>query len=183
MTQTQPVTPEFSRIVTVESLAGEELVQEIEADAAERAALARRFDLVSLDGLTATVRLRRVRGREIRVDGEFAADVVQTCVVTLEPVKSHIADSFSVTFAPAAHLEEGAELDLSPWAEDLPEPLEGDAIDIGETVAQFLALALDPYPRRQGVHFTAEDYPGLAAEGPKNGPFAALATLRKNGQN
>ncbi len=183
MTQIQPVPAEFSRIVTIESLADDELVQEIEADAAERAALAARFDLLSLDSLTAVMRLRRVRGREIRVDGEFAADVVQTCVVTLEPVKSHIADSFSVTFAPAADLGESAELDLSPLAEDLPEPLEGDAIDIGETVAQLLALALDPYPRRQGVRFTSVDYPGLTPNGPQNGPFAALATLRKNGQN
>lgn len=183
MTQTQPIPAEFSRMVAIESLADGELAQDIEADAAERAALADRFGLLALDGLKAAVRLKRMRGDQIRLEGEFVADVVQTCVVTLEPVKSRIADSFSVTFAPPSELIEGAELDLSPWAEELPEPLEGDSIDVGETVAQFLSLALDPYPRREGVHFRAADYPGLAPEGAESGPFAALAELRKNGQN
>jgi len=183
MTHEKPPQTEFSRIVTVESLADEELSREIEADAAERTALARRFGLLALDRLTASVRLKRLRGRTIRVEGAFAADVVQSCVVTLEPVASHLADHFTVTFAPASDIGEAAELDLSPWAEDLPEPLDGEAIDIGETVAQFLALALDPYPRRQGVAFKAAEIPGLAPEGAADGPFAALATLRKNGQN
>ena len=183
MTQTQSTTPEFSRIVTVESLAEDEVMQTIEATAEERAALAVRFGLLSLDGLTATVRLKRVRGGQIRLDGEFEADVVQSCVVTLEPVKSHISESFTVNFAPAEDVEVGPELDLSPWAEDLPEPLEGDAIDVGETVAQFLSLALDPYPRREGIEFTGAAYPSPEPERPETGPFAALATLRKNGQN
>lgn len=183
MTHVAPPEPEFSRIVSIESLADDELSREIEADAAERAALAKRFGLLALDSLRATVRLKRVRGQQIRVEGEFAADVVQACVVTLEPVPSHVADSFQVTFAPPSELSQAAELDLSPWAEDLPEPLEGDSIDIGETVSQFLALALDPYPRRQGVEFEAADYPGLEPARPREGPFAALATLRKNGQN
>lgn len=183
MTHEKPPEAEFSRPVTIESLADEELSREIEADASERAALAKRFGLLALDRLIATVRLKRLRGSTIRVEGRFVADVVQTCVVTLEPVASHIAEDFTVTFAPAAETGEEAELDLSPWAEDLPEPLDGESIDIGETVAQFLALALDPYPRRQGVAFEAADFPGLTPEGASGGPFAALATLRKNGQN
>lgn len=183
MNQIHATSPEFSRRVSIDSLADDEVIQDIEANAEERAALAARFGLLALDSLTATVRLKRGRGGRIRLDGEFAADVVQSCVVTLEPVKSRVADSFTVTFAPTSDLDTGPELDLSPWAEELPEPLEGDVIDIGETVAQFLSLALDPYPRRQGIEFTPADYPGLAADSAKNGPFAALATLRKNGQN
>jgi hypothetical protein len=34
---------------------------------------------------------------------------------------------------------------------EVAEPFEGDAIDIGEAVAQQLALALDPYPRAPGA--------------------------------
>lgn len=183
MTQAARPEPEFSRLVAIDSLADEELSRDIEAEPAERAALAERFGLLSLDKLTAAVRLKRARDGDIRVQGEFTADVVQTCVVTLEPVPSRVTDAFSVTFSPAAELGEAAELDLSPWAEDLPEPLEGDVIDIGETVAQFLAVALDPYPRRPGVAFQPVDYPGLSPERADSGPFAALAMLRKNGQN
>ena len=34
---------------------------------------------------------------------------------------------------------------------DLPEPLEGDKIDLGEIVAQFLSVSIDPYPRAPGA--------------------------------
>jgi len=183
MVESEPAPVEFSRIVDIEALADEELLQIIEATPGERAALARRFGLLALDGLRAKVRLRKERGPQIRVEGEFTAEVVQSCVVTLEPVRSRVADTFSISFAPAADLDQGTELDLSPWAEDLPEPLVGGAVDIGETVAQQLALALDPYPRAEGVTFAAADYPALSPDRPENGPFAALASLRKNRQD
>jgi uncharacterized metal-binding protein YceD (DUF177 family) len=183
MIDSGPAPVEFSRIVNIEALAAEDLRREIEAGPGERAALAARFGLLALDSLKATVRLKKLRGPQVRVEGEFAADVVQSCVVTLEPVRSRIADAFSITFTPAVELDDGAELDLSPWAQDLPEPLTGGVLDIGEAVAQQLAVALDPYPRAAGVTFAAENYSGLAPERPENGPFAALASLRKNGQD
>ncbi len=40
---------------------------------------------------------------------------------------------------------------------DAAEPFDGDAIDIGEAVAQQLALALDPYPRAPGVSLEWKD--------------------------
>ena len=174
---------EFSRIVDIEGLAEEESVRQIEANAAEREALARRFGLVSLESLKATVRLHKVDRKTIRLDADFDADVVQSCVVTLEPVAAHISDSISVTFAPEIPLAPQAELDLSPIGEELPEPLSGTGIDVGEAVAQQLALVLDPYPRAPGVRFEAANYPGLAPNRPEDGPFAALASLRKTGQN
>ena len=174
---------EFSRIVDIEGLAEEESVRQIEANAAEREALARRFGLVSLDRLTATVRLHKVDRNAVRLDADFDADVVQSCVVTLQPVAAHVSDSISVIFAPEIPLAPNAELDLSPIAEELPEPLTGSEIDVGEAVAQQLALVIDPYPRAPGVRFEPANYPGLAPNRPEDGPFAALASLRKTGQN
>lgn len=174
---------EFSRLVDIESLGEDELQRKIEANEAEREALARRFGLLALDSLRATVDIRRVSRGAVRVHADFEADVVQSCVVTLEPVAAHIADSFAVTFVPEGELETGAELELSPVAEDLPEPLIGGVIDIGEAVAQHLALALDPYPRAPGVRFEAAKYPALAPKTGENGPFATLASLRKRGQD
>lgn len=174
---------EFSRIIDVEGLADEELRYDIEASEAERAALARRFGLLSLDSLKASISLSRVSGNAVRVSADFVADVVQACVVTLEPVASRVTESFGVTFAPDVEIGPDIDEDLTDLAEDLPEPLIGGTIDIGETVAQYLALALDPYPRAPGVQFEAANYPGLAAKKPENSPFAALAALRKRGQD
>ena len=90
--------PEFYRPVAVDRMATEETL-DIVADAPERAALARRFGLTSLDALTATVTLTKIgAARRIRLGANFSADVVQSCVVTLEPVPSRIEDSFVLVY-------------------------------------------------------------------------------------
>ena len=72
---------EFSHPVPVDELGEGEMVIEIAADAEERAALAQRFGLLALDRLAATVRLKRVDRESVRFVADFAAEVVQACVV------------------------------------------------------------------------------------------------------
>ena len=55
---------------------------------------------------------------------------------------------------------------------------EGDSVDLGEAIAEQLALALDPYPRVPGAALPGE---GEGEEPPPSGPFAGLAALRKRG--
>jgi hypothetical protein len=54
------------------------------------------------------------------------------------------------------------------------EPLQGDVVDIGEAVAQELSLALPVFPRDPDAMID-----DLAPAEPLEGPFAALARLRK----
>jgi hypothetical protein len=63
--------------------------------------------------------------------------------------------------------------------EDPAEELTDGRIDLGEVVAQQLAVALDPYPRAPGAdgRFAQSDQEGAAAKG-GNTPFAALERLR-----
>ena len=144
---------EFSRPFALADVGEREAVIEIAAEAHERAALARRFGLLALDALAATVRLRRVGGGAVSVDARCVAEVVQACIVTLEPVASRIEDSWEVTFAPPGT---AARADVTVgWDDDEPEPLTGDAIDVGEVVAAHLGIALNPYPRRPGAVFSA----------------------------
>lgn len=169
---------EFSRVFALAQLGDEGAEVEISADADERAALARRFGIGALDALAATVRLNRVEGRAaVRIRASFVADVVQTCVATLEPVASHMEVSVERTFAPGG--EACAEVEVAPEDDDGPEPLVGDEIDIGEVVAEHLGLNLDPYPRLPGVVFSAEESVwgdgGSAAPG---SPFAKLRRLK-----
>ncbi len=172
--------PEFSRTVIADRIAGDEVTEVIEAKPAERQALAHRFELEAIDRLIATVHLKRVRGGQmVRVHGKLDADVVQTCVVTLESVRNQVSDHFDALFAPP-HLipEDAAEIDILP-EEDFPEPLQNGRIDIGELTAQHLALALDPYPHAAGIDF--EDHIEAAEEEDepvRENPFAALAKIR-----
>ena len=174
--------PEFSRIVAIERIGTRWQSHDVTASDAERAALARRFALVELPALSAEVRLRRARaGRYVEIEGSLQARVVQSCVITLDPVEAALDEPFTLLLGPIGGAEAPA-----PATSDLiidldePEPLDGDEIDIGELVAQQLSLALDPYPRTAG----AADAGASAAEGAASGPaverpLAALLARRK----
>jgi len=158
---------EFSRPIEITRLPAGAPAYSLTANPAERAALARRFGLLALDKLEAEVTLRRVSGGFIRLSATLAADVVQACVVTLDPVPAHVEDEFSLLFGETDEEEPSL---LMPDTE-LIEPLEEGRIDMGEAVAQQLSLALDPYPRAPGA---------VAAEAEESSsPFAELAKIRE----
>lgn len=165
---------EFSRPVAVDRLPPGESLHEISATAEERAALAQRFSLLSLDRFEAKVRLARLAGGLVRLEAELLADLVQECVVTLVPVATRIEDRFTLLYGEAQ--DEAAEVTLSGEAE-LVEPLPDGIIDIGEAVAQQLSLAIDPFPRAPG----AEEQPAADGSAKPPSPFAALANWRQKG--
>jgi uncharacterized metal-binding protein YceD (DUF177 family) len=176
-------TPELSRLVTEEALARGAYSLDIEASEDERAALARRFGLLGIDRLKATVSLKS-RGEEVLLDGQLEADVTQACVVSLDPVHSTIASRFSVRYMSpddfADHVaDEDEEAFLDPEAEDI-EPLPDHGIDVGEVVSQYLMLALDPYPRREGTDLGAVGSEGDDTEAREN-PFSVLKKLQDRG--
>jgi uncharacterized metal-binding protein YceD (DUF177 family) len=171
--------PEFSRPVQADSITQREATEVLQASEAERAALAARFGLIALDRLAAKVRLRRVRGGElIRVVGELEAEVVQACVVTLEPVAARLTDSFQALFAPPHLVPKDAD-EIEVYLEEErepPEPIENGRIDLGELVAQHLSLALDPYPRAPGAAFVPILEHEDDASGPAIGDAATVGT-------
>jgi hypothetical protein len=180
-----PVPPEFSRLIAVDRLDQGEIAETIGATAEERAALAARFGLLSLNSLRAELTLGRVeRGPLVQVKGRFTADVVQSCVISLEPVASRIEEDFTLLYGPErAAPSRGHVLaaDLKDEVDDWPEPIEAGRIDVGEAVAQQLALALDPYPRKPGVRL--EDVmgqrAGVSVEAASESPFAVLARISR----
>lgn len=173
------VTPEFSRPILVDQIGSGELARDIEATPAERAALAERLGLRALDSLTASLRLRRLPGGLIRLSGRFEADVVQTCVVTLEPVASRCSEALSMLFGGAERAAPAAEIEVESLGEDEPEPIVGGCIDLGEAVVQQLAVSLDPYPRAPGARVPAALSGEDEEEKAGRGAFAALAGLKK----
>lgn len=138
-------TPEFSRVVRASEI-GTGLRQEhVEAKPAERAALAERFGLMTLDRLEADLGVRR-EAAGIRVTGRVTAVADQICVVSGEAVPARIDESVDLLFTEVASGRPDEEIELSESECDLL-PLEGDWVDLGEVTAQTLGLALDPYPR------------------------------------
>ena len=167
--------PEFSRLVPVARVAGQPLRTKIEATAEERERLARRFALVALDRLAAEVTLQRIGGDQIRLEAAFEAEFAQSCVVTLDPVPGRIAETFSLLYGPPQEAQSEIEIAAE---EPVFEPLSGEAIDIGEAVAQELSLALPQFPRLADAVVEPVD-----VSDKEDGPFAALERLRRDFPN
>ena len=146
------VPPEFSRIVSLDLIDLANPFTEIQAKPDECTALARRFGLFRLDAFTATVAFEVSSPTRVIVTANYVAEVVQACVVTLEPVSTRIKDCFERRFVsgPVSRTDDVA---VDPLADDPPEPWDGGAIDIGEVLAEQLGLAIDPYPRTPGAVF------------------------------
>ncbi|BDG72020.1 YceD family protein [Roseomonas fluvialis] len=162
--------PEFSRPVSLARLPEAGREEHLRASPAECAALAKRFAIPAVEWLEATLLLRPEPGGGVMVTGMLRADVVQSCVVSLEPVAQRVEDAVALRLLPPGE-------DPSDDPEGPDEiPIEGDTADLGEAMAEQLALALDPYPRAPGAELPAE----ITGDG-TGGAFGALAALRRPG--
>ena len=170
------ITPEFSRLIRLDSLGGEARAMTIEADERERAALAIRFDLISIDRLEADAECLS-DGDIVNVTGTLSAHVVQSCVASAEPVPAKISEPFVLRFVPAPKLETSdEERELSEEDCDVI-GYSGGAIELGEAVAETLALALDPFPRSPAASEALRAAGVLSEE--EAGPFAVLKGLKE----
>lgn len=145
------------------------------ADAEERAAVAGRLGLPSLDRFEAHAVLAR-DGQKVRATGRLKAALEQACVATGESLPAHLDEPFELHFVPEPKIgEPDAEIELDPG--DLDTVFhDGAAIDLGSAIADSLALALDPYPRSPSADAALKEAGVLSEE--QAGPFAALAALK-----
>jgi uncharacterized metal-binding protein YceD (DUF177 family) len=161
--------PEFSRPVPLARIGSEPFRIAITADETERAALARRFDLVALDRLHGVVELRRQDGEMILLQAEFEAAFEQSCIVTLDPIAGAVVERFALLYG----LLDQEEAAVALVGEDIAfEPITGDTIDIGEAVAQEFSLSLPPFPRSPDASVALE-----GSQSDELGPFAGLSRL------
>jgi uncharacterized metal-binding protein YceD (DUF177 family) len=181
---------EFSRKVVIEPWPEGGVALKVHAEPDERRALARRFDLLELTALEAEGRLERdAASGEIRFHGSLAADLEQECVVTLEPVPARIRRPVERRYLRAeGRAPHGpvAEFQVPEDGEDEEEVelVYGRTIDLGEVLAEELALALDTYPRAADadalVAGELAPYIGGGTAEPAEQPFAALRQLKQN---
>lgn len=177
---------EFSHIVELDRVGPQGLPVRLQADAAALKALARQMKIPAVLALRAELRVAPdpALSGHFRVTGRLEAEVEQSCIASLEPVRQQVSEAFERLFAPAGSLkpkalaEDEAEW-LDPDAEDPADPIEDGRVDVGAVVAEELALGLDPYPRKPEAGLP-DGYKPDAEEGAKVSPFAALAKLKKD---
>jgi uncharacterized metal-binding protein YceD (DUF177 family) len=165
--------PEFARPQRADAIGDEARTVEIEADAAERAALARRFELLGIDRLTGKFTIRR-DAAGIVADGRVEAAVTQACSITGDPLPARVDEPVALRFVPGTDADQD-EVELGDSDLDVI-PYDGGVVDLGEVAAETMALALDPFPRGPNAE-AALKQAGVLSEG-EAGPFGALAGLK-----
>jgi uncharacterized metal-binding protein YceD (DUF177 family) len=173
-----PSAPVISRPIDVGAIPATGIERRFTANEAERAALARAYGLREVRAFAADLVATAAGRGSILVDGRVTAEIVQDCVVSLEPVEQAIDETVSVRFAPERAEDAGrsGEIEVDLDAEDPPEPLSGSSIDLGALAEEYFVLAIDPYPRAPGAEIPAKSGDDPDAE--SDSPFAALAALR-----
>jgi hypothetical protein len=168
--------PPFTHFFDLASLAEAEKSIELHPSQSERAAIATWTGVDSIDAFEATVRLRRSGVDHYIYDGAFAADITQSCVVTLAPVRSHLGGEvkrlFRVAIAPRRHGSGAMTFNVEDASDD-EETLTESAIDLARPVLEEFVLTIDPYPRVPGATFESP----ADAELPPT-PFAMLERLK-----
>jgi len=150
------------------------------ADPAQRAAIARWSGVVSVEALQVKVDIRKLAPTRFALTFKLTADVTQSCVVSLEPVKSHLERGFDRELhfigSSIRHKapESETELVLDSDPEEGPEEIQSLHYDLAVPVLEEYALSLEPYPRRPGVEFSVKTDP----EGRPESPFAVLKGLK-----
>ncbi len=150
----------------------------VEASEAERRALAEELGIVEVAELAAELDVRPLGGGAFSVRGDLTASVVQTDVVTLEPVSQRVTEAIDLTFvaAEAVPAKPAGAGSQEPGEEEDPELFHHGRIALGAMTAEHLAIGLDPYPRGEGVEFSSH----IEDDSTEASPFAALAKLKKD---
>ena len=171
-----PHSAAFSHRIAVATLPASGDVLKLALTAQDREAIARAYDLPSIESFVIDGRVTPDGRGGATMRGSFSAAFHQLCVVSLEPFPVKLQDKLSIAYATGTsmRLSDGEEILIEPTGDDPPEPVEAGMIDIGAVVCEFFALALDPYPRKPGASFTAPA-PALPIS-----PFAALGALKTN---
>jgi uncharacterized metal-binding protein YceD (DUF177 family) len=158
--------------------AGDQLT--IVADDAQRAAIASWATIVSLESFEAKVEIKKLSPDRFGLAFHLVADVTQACVVSLEPVPSHLDHSFTRELhftGPVRHRQASDDsvpevvLDIE---KEGPEEIESLHYDLAAPLLEEFVLSLEPYPRRPGVEFAP---PSEAQDKPES-PFAVLKGLK-----
>ena len=151
-------------------------VFEIIADAETTLRLAKWADVRSVPSFRAQVTIKRLSDIRFSFEAEIEADVEQVCVVTLEPMVTHLALSVrrELQYSDMPEQNHG-ELTLAAGDDDAPDTIDTLHYDIAAPLLEEFLLNIDPYPRKDGAFFDA-----INPEDAPISPFSVLKSWKKN---
>jgi len=174
---------EFSRILKTEILEPATLYEEsFEATLEEREKLARRFDVpfIELFKVDLTFIKTSEEPETLHVSGTLRAKLTQQCVISLKDFGESLESAFAFEATDPRHIDE----EMFEEDEEPPEPLTDCTLDVGEVLAQILALEINPYPKSPDAELETANVSGVTVNAPTirtQKPFANLSKLLQSG--
>ncbi|NLR72410.1 DUF177 domain-containing protein [Novosphingobium sp. ERN07] len=166
---------EFSRVIDIRQITDEPVV--LVPDDAERRRLAGRFGISAIDDMRAELHLS-VEGHKVDAKGRLTASIMQACAISGEDFPVKINELIALRFVPPGE-DHAPDEEIEITADDCDEiEYEGMTFDLGEAVAQSLALAIDPFAEGPDADKARAEH-NLGGD-VASGPFAALAALKKD---
>jgi uncharacterized metal-binding protein YceD (DUF177 family) len=167
MSRTPDIKPEFSRPIEVARIPKLGSHEKLVATDGECAALAMRLLVPRIHALTAELKAQPWRGGGVKVTGNALLDLDQESVVSLELFRSKVdvpVERYFLNIKGESDVDSELEID----------PIVQGSIDLGELVAESVALELDPYPRMEGESFEPIIESDPADDDRQPNPFTVL---------
>lgn len=181
---TTEINVEFSRIVDVLHVGSKGKYYHYQTTDEENKSLAERYNIVAVKLLSAECNLIPIKKGKYNLAVTFNAEIIQSCVISLEPVEEKITGNFTAILIQESNKthRESSEIDFDPDEDDI-EYLSSNLVDVGELIAQNLSLEINPYPRKPdatgkelGKEILTEDDVMIKSE--KQNPFHVLKSLK-----
>lgn len=163
-------------------IGAETIAVSIVATDKQRKELAERFGIIDIESLKSHVEISYSNSHKAYVvRGHVSSDVVQPCVVSLDPVHEKVDCDFEVLVV--------SEEQANTWDRDekyldetFPDydTMMDDTVAVGEIVAQTVSIHLNPFPRGEGVVLRSDkDFLSVnEGEIKRDNPFAKLTDLK-----
>lgn len=169
--------PPIERVYDLGDLSDAGYALDIAASPAELSRIAQWEEVGAVTRFEGRVTLKRRSSARFTYEASLEADVVQNCVVTLEPVKMQIARTISrdLHYSPGQSIERGGAITLAAAEDETPEMIDSLKFDLAAPLLEEFSLAIDPYPKAPGVAFE----PPADWENAPESPFAVLKALKR----
>ena len=152
------------------------------ATVAECGEVAAAMGVLGCNAITVSYRIAPIAKSRFRTKGTLEAELVQACVISLDPIDEVISTDFEVEFRPADQFGIEAEVEIDAHDAEDPEPIADERIEIGRVIFELISSHATDYPRKPGEELECTEAGG-GAQPESPGPFAKLADLKSDNQN
>jgi hypothetical protein len=166
--------PPLSRIYNLGRLGQSGDKTSLEASAEERAALAKDAGVLEVPKFSAGIVLQKISPTRFEIGYSLAAEIIQACVVTLEPLPARINRDFTRELHYTPNFRREKEVIVTPGDDETPEEIGSLHFDLAGPLLEEFLLAINPYPRAPGVEFA----PPQGGKPAPESPFAVLKDLK-----